>query len=131
MYKIIVKGEAKTNYQNLSELDGIDCQDEFSEYFDKREHKSLIDKGVRNGYMRFDFDHKQDKLYTITEFQSDEKLDKNELELLGDFCQGQWSDGIGECFEQEPCFYDNDGKEVYIYPWFYKQEIEVYQEEII
>ena len=45
MYKIIVKGEAKTNYQNLSELDGIDCQYEFSEYFDKREHKSLIDKG--------------------------------------------------------------------------------------
>jgi hypothetical protein len=26
MYKITIKGEAKTDYDNLSELDGVDCK---------------------------------------------------------------------------------------------------------
>lgn len=132
MYKITIKGEAKTDYENLEELDGIDCQDEFSEYFgkkygDREEEQSLIDKGVSNGYMHFEF--KDKKLWTITTYNSQQKLNKDELKILADYTQGQWSDGIGEGFEQNPCKYDGED-EIYISPWFSGQEVVVLQEKI-
>ena len=34
MIKITISGEARTDYPNLQELHGIDCQDVFSDYFD-------------------------------------------------------------------------------------------------
>ena len=142
MYKIIVKGEAKTSYSNLEELDGIDCQDEFSEYFGEDE-ESL--KGVvTSGYMSFEYDKKENKLYTITEYQSTRELTEEELEILKEYTTGQWSDGIGEGFEQQPCKYvdtpyreydkddddgfedDNEG-EVYISPWSIQQIVTIKQ----
>ena len=133
-YKIIVKGIAKTDHYDLSELDGIDCQEEFTEYFqgkykDRENEQSLINKKVNNGYMHFSFENTN--LWTITEYHCNEKLTNDELEILSEYTQGQWSDGIGEGFEQEPCLIteDEDGEEleVYISPWSYGQKIIIEQ----
>jgi len=133
-YKIIVKGIAKTDHYDLSELDGIDCQEEFTEFFhgkykDSENEQALIDKKVHSGYMHFSFE--KNDLWTITEYHCEEKLTDDELQILADYTEGQWSDGIGEGFEQEPCLIteDEDGEEleVYISPWFYGQKIIVEQ----
>lgn len=121
MYKITVKGEAKTDYKDLSELDGIDCQDCFSEYFDKTSYS----KDVTSGYMHFEY--KEGKLWTITQYNSTRELTPEELEDLLSYTQGQWSDGIGEGFEQQPCFYDEDDEEVFISPWSPRQEVTITQ----
>jgi hypothetical protein len=113
MYKITIKGEAFTEHQNLEELDGIDCQDEFSEYFGDDE-QLLIDKGVNNGYLNFEYS--DGKLWSVTTYDSPVELTQDELDIIGDYTQGQWSDGIGESFEQFPCMEDDNG-EVYVSPW--------------
>ena len=119
MYKITIKarsGEYDSAYG--WQLDGIDHQDDFTDYMDD-DHQSMLDKGLRNGYMRFELIN--GALWTITEYESDEQLTGLELEQLIDYTQGQWSDGIGEEFEQEPCAYTEDGKELYISPWYSAQ----------
>lgn len=123
MYKITVKGEAKTSYPNLKELDGTDCQDEFTEYFDD---DFTFKDDVTSGYM--DFRYENGKLYTYTEYNSSRELTTEELKKLEDYTTGQWSDGIGEGFEQFPCHEDSNGREVYISPWFYGQEVTTIQE---
>ena len=123
MYKILIKGEAESFYENLSELDGIDCQEEFSEYFHNRyddgrgvkeNQQSLIDKGVCNGYLSFKYE--EGKLWSITTYESPVELTEEEINILASYTQGQLSDGIGEGFEQFPCKYIDD-EEVYISPW--------------
>ena len=131
MYKITIKGPAFTEYENIQELDGEDCQDEFSEYFGRaygtdQNEQALIDKGVHDGYMRFAVE--DGKLMTITEYESPVELTPDELKLLGDYTQGQWSDGIGEGFEQNEVKYDEEGEPVYISPWDAGQEITITQE---
>jgi hypothetical protein len=126
MYKIVIKGEAYTDYQDKSFFNGLDCQDEFSEYFDRVDEKALIEKGVTDGYMSFKYDEELNKLFTITEYSSKEKLTSEELNILGEYTQGQWSDGIGEGFEQEPQYSDDD-EEIYVSPWFDGQQIEIIQ----
>jgi len=121
-YLIIIKGEASTDYKNLSELDGIDCQENFAEYFDS---DFSFKDDIKSGYMYFSFEN--EKLWTITEYRSNRELSKEELEILSNYTQGQWSDGIGEGFEQQPCYYDNNDDEVYISSWSYGQEVEVSQ----
>jgi len=127
MYRITIKGEAKTEYPNLQELDGIECQDSFSEYFDSsnKHYHSIKAKGLSGGYM--DFRYENGKLMTYTVYYSREELTKEELENLEDYTEGQWSDGIGEGFEQFPCM-EKDGEEIYISPWHFGQEVEVIQE---
>ena len=105
MYKITIRGTAKTEYPNLERLHGIGCEDEFSEYFGTRE-KSLTDKGVCEGYMSFIYENKE--LWTITTYESPVELSPEELDILAKYTQGQWSDGIGEGFEQFPCMYDEN-----------------------
>lgn len=122
MHKIKVIGEAQTDYKNLSDLDGIDCQDRFSDYFD---NDFTFVENVTGGYMKFKYEN--GKLMTHTIYNSDRLLTEEELEVLKDYTQGQWSDGIGEGFEQFPV-YVNDEDEVYISPWFFGQEINITQE---
>jgi len=125
MYKIKIKGEAKfhgVSQKHLNQLDGIDCQDEFSEYFDGDE--SFADD-VTNGYLHFEVEG--NKLYSVTEYDSTRELMQDELNELGNYTQGQWSDGIGEGFEQYPCT-EIDGEEVFISPWFGDQKLEITQE---
>lgn len=126
MYKITIKGEAKTDYDNLLELDGVDCQDDFAEYFDS---DFSFKDDIESGYMYFSFEN--EKLWTITEYFSNRELSNEELEILSDYTQGQWSDGIGEGFEQEPCFYDDNDEEVYISPCSTNQEVEIIQISIL
>lgn len=128
-YKITIKGEAKTDYSNLQELDGIDCQDRFSEYFDRdwEGHPApSYTKVVTGGYMHFECI--DDKLYAVTKYSSSRELTETELNELGSYTQGQWSDGIGEGFEQNPCYTGDDDEEVYISPWFHGQKLEIKQE---
>lgn len=112
MYKIRIKGTAHTEYKNIEELYGIDCQDCFSEYFDGDESYA---KDITGGYMHFEIEN--GKLMTITEYNSKRELTPEELEELAEYTQGQWSDGIGEGFEQYPCYNEDEEDEVYISPW--------------
>lgn len=72
-----------------------------------------------SGYMTFKV---EDILYTITTYEIRESLTEKEINYLKEYTQGQWSDGIGENFEQEPCGYVDD-KPLFISPWFQKQQI--------
>jgi hypothetical protein len=139
MYKITLKGLAgnavRTNndgegYEeltgsDLSIVDGIDCQEEFSEYFDDDDEQPLIAKGVENGYMRFVVE--DDKLYVVVEYDSHEELTEEEIEILIEYTQGQLSDGIGEGFEQNPCTCDEDDNEILVSPWYYGQHLNATQ----
>lgn len=116
----IFLGDKKFPKVHLNNLDGIDCQDEFVEYFDSGELKNKL----VFGYMNFKFE--KGILYTVTTYTTKEVLTDDELDELGSYTQGQWSDGIGEGFEQYPC--DNlNGKEVYISPWYSGQQIDIIQ----
>lgn len=97
-YKIIVKGDAKTDYPLVEELNGKDCQDNFAEYFDR---KHTFKKNIKSGYMHFSIE--DGVLMTVTEYTSDRELTDKELDSLLDYTKGQWSDGIGEGFEQREC----------------------------
>jgi len=127
MFKIIIKGEATTNAHHIEDLNHVECQEEFSQYLKESQHAALLNKGVHRGYMSFGVENGH--LYTYTTYQSQHELTKEELELLGKFTQGQWSDGIGENFEQEPCRII-DGDEVYIQPHHEGQEITITQTKI-
>lgn len=137
MYKITIKGKSRPSLDNgeddfidnlsqaqLKELDGIDCQDEFTEYFSDDENV-LTEKGVTNGYMNFKLE--DDTLYTIVKYSSREELSVEELDMLKSYTSGQLSDGIGEGFEQMPCRSTEDG-DYYISPWYGGQKLEIVQE---
>lgn len=122
---ITLTGKAGTvrNCKDKSQLDGVDCQDNFSEYFDR--DASYADC-VKGGYMQFKY--RNGELYTVVKYRSTRKLTEEELADLIDYTQGQLSDGIGEGFEQYPCYEDEDGKEVYVSPWYYGQVLTATQE---
>lgn len=122
MYKITIKGESQTDYSNLKELHGIDCQDNFAEYFDD---DVTYAKDIKSGYMDFRFE--DGKLFTYTNYTSKRELTPQELIDLEDYTTGQWSDGIGEGFEQHPCMYDEDDEEVYVSPWYFGQKTTITQ----
>jgi hypothetical protein len=126
MGKVIIKALAGDSYVGESEvvdrskLNGIDCQDEFVEWMDEDfKHK------LSSGYMDFRFE--DDKLWTYTVYSTKEVLTTDELQELGQYTQGQWSDGIGEGFEQFPCDYEADGAEIYLSPWYHGQKLEIKQ----
>lgn len=124
-YKIIVSGIARTDYENLKDLHGIYCQQCFSEYF---HDETFHQKGISGGFMHFEFNADDGKLYTITEYDAEKKLAAADLEKLRAYTVGQWSDGIGEGFEQFPCRVIN-GEEIYLSPWYYGQVATITQEE--
>lgn len=45
-----------------------------------------------------DFRFEDGKLWTYTVYETTKKLTKKDLKELGEYTQGQWSDGIGEGF---------------------------------
>ena len=119
MKTITYKAKAgEHNATDINILDGIDCQDEFSEYID--EDDTFYGK-VENGYMSFIVE--DSVLYTITKYDVIEDLTDDEIEQLKDYTQGQWSDGIGEGFEQFPCVEEN-GNEIFVSPWYRGQTVE-------
>jgi hypothetical protein len=126
MGKVIIKALAGDSYvgeeelTDRSKLNGIYCQDEFVEYM----HNDFKHK-LSSGYMDFKFE--SGKLWTYTIYSTKEFLTTDEIKELGDYTQGQWSDGIGEVFEQFPCDYEADGAEVYLSPWYHGQKLEIKQ----
>jgi len=126
MYKVIVKGEASAYTEDgvdykgkeLKKFDGIDCDACFTEYM--RGDRCSARDALSGGYLSFKYEN--DKLWSITEYDSTRILNETELEELKSYTQGQWSDGIGEGFEQQPCNSDED----YISPWFGGQEIKAF-----
>jgi len=116
MYKIIIKGEANAFLDEedfptelLYKLKGVEIPDEFVEYLDK-DYADKLDEGYT------EFIVEDNKLYAVCKYFANEELTQLELESLVKYTQGQWSDGIGEGFEQQPCMYI-DNKEVFISPW--------------
>ena len=128
MVKVILKAISGEGYKNddilsgsdLRIFDGIDCQNEFSEYSD--------DFGdiLSNGYMDFRFE--DGVLYTYTEYNSTRILTPDECHEICEETQGQWSDGIGEGFEQHPCI-TKDMDEYFVSSWYHGQKIQITQKE--
>ena len=120
MKKITIKAlSGEHNANDVNCLNGIDCQDDFVEYMDQEFAHKLI-----AGYMSFKVE--DGSLYTLTEYEvSDgEILTEDELNELASYTQGQWSDGIGEGFEQYPCA-EEGGEEIFVSPWYRKQKLEI------
>lgn len=121
--EVIVKGQAKgfdDNYteilgEDLERFDGIGDSSCFCDYMrSSRVSAADVSSG---GYLSFKYE--DGKLWSITEYESTRILSEIELEELKSYTQGQWSDGIGEGFEQRPC----TSRDEYISPWFSNQEI--------
>ena len=142
-FKIIVRGDASTNAAHLSDVVGIDCQDDFADYFDN--DVSFVDD-VTDGYMTFESNGL--KLFTVVTYNSTRELNEVELEELLDYTIGQLSDGIGEGFEQTPIafgevkpesneiddededdsdFDDDFESEIYVSPWSSDSEYTITQ----
>lgn len=128
--KITIKGiSGACNYSNLSELDGITCNDDFVECMDKPDPQKF-----ESGYMSFEYNKDDQSLYTKTVYilKDGFTITEKEIKELLKYTQGQWSDGIGEGFEQFPCYitdekFEEDGEltdEVYLSPWYYGQKLE-------
>lgn len=118
-------GDDYKELTDLSILNNIDCQDNFADYADDE----FVDK-LEHGYMYFSYELEKDgkgTLYTITDYKVSKPLTREELIKLGDYTQGQWSDGIGEGFEQNPCTYTDNDEEVYVSPWYRGQKLEIRQ----
>ena len=133
-YKITVKGKAVATVENrnrevavikdpkiLSSLGGLKDDTDFTDYF----YDESFSGCVTEGYMRFVLENGE--LYTYTEYESSRELTERELKELGDYTQGQWSDGIGEGYEQIACKIIN-GNSIFISPWFDGQKLDIVQE---
>jgi hypothetical protein len=137
---IEIRGEAKvrkadydqwTEYQDdddwydvvgreLAQFHGLSAHnpiDEFSQWLNHGDDLSLVGL-VRSGWMHFEYDAESEQLITVTRYAVNRELTGRELGLLMSYTQGQWSDGIGEGYEQRAV---RDG--YYISPWHYKQEL--------
>lgn len=111
-----IKGNRITG-QSLKDFDGLKCQDNFMEYFQLWEtpelEEQMLDALLDIAYMHFEYNDATGQLETVTTYSSNRKLSDAEEKALIDYTQGQWSDGIGEGFEQH--IVDD---EFYISPWF-------------
>ena len=113
MNKITIKALVGThNAVNINTLDNLECDDDFVEYIDVD-----LSSKLESGYMKFVVDH--NILYTTTEYviKDGQSLSFEEIQRLIKYTQGQWSDGIGEGFEQFPCTEENK-IEIYVSPWY-------------
>jgi len=111
---------AEPDYDDLKMFDGVKAnepEDELTQYFwaEKSERDGKLVGLLTNGYMRFEYDDNLSELLTVTEFDTTRKLTTDEEEALISYCQGQWSDGLGEGFEQDPVV--KRGEEYYIHAW--------------
>jgi hypothetical protein len=125
MFQVVFKAPAKVEWKSsdlgLGSLHGVDCDDCFSDYF----HEQWMSDVVTGGYMRFEYDPVTDQLITVTEYESERMLTSTELSQLASYTQGQWSDGIGEGFEQMP------QREAYISPWYRGQTVSIGVAELV
>lgn len=128
-----LKGEMYNVYERdeLASLDGVDDPSGyFMEYFWPSRYGALgesIRASVFDGFMSFEYDVEEGRLYTLTTYEVSRVLREEELQILIDYTQGQWSDGIGEGFEQFPV----NGR-YYISAWAGpEQEVTAYYEDVV
>jgi len=118
VYEIKIKGEARAN-SNIHDCDFISDPTCFCDYIDN-------DFGaLSGGFLMFRVE--DDILWSITSYKSSRELTEAELKQLSEYTQGQWSDGVGEVFEQMPCGKDRYGEDIYISAWHPGQELIVEQ----
>ena len=139
MYQITIKGLSGKSYKEayndqddedesydltpgeIKKILPLKIPDEFVEYSD------LNIKGLLNGYTHFELI--DDELWSVCIYKSKVELTEDQLQALAEETQGQWSDGIGEGFEQYPCA--KIGKyEVFISPWYFGQELIIEQTKV-
>jgi hypothetical protein len=125
MYKITYWAPIEVEIQFLQykdEFKYFNIDEDFVDYIDE---DSELSAALISGHAHFDL--VADKPHIFTVYNSNRFLTFKELLELSDYTQGQWSDGIGEGYEQEPQYSDDD-TEIFISMWypnqpiFYKQE---------
>ena len=93
----------------IKKFDGLVYKDystgkpkELSVYLqDGTDTKYLYDKGIRAGFLKYDYISSKKQLWISIEFTALEKLSEKELQDLYGFCEGQWYDGAGSNFSGE------------------------------
>ena len=108
----------------LKALDGHTYDDaDFTDYLSQDLAKKLKD----GAYMKFRHDKTLRELMVSVTYIAKEKLDKTEIDELRDYTQGQWSDGIGEGYEQTPACQTAEGYSVYISAWHQGQVAAIFR----
>jgi len=100
---------------DINDFNNYVCEDEFVEYIDD----DLLKNKLVEGYTFFEVIN--NVLYSVCVYKAKQKLTPEELVELREYTQGQWSDGIGESFEQN---IHNGG---YLSMWHKDQEIKSYK----
>lgn len=121
--KIRIIGETgEHNPDYISLFDGYEYSDsDFTDYLTDELEYLVTVKGLREGYMSFEVIN--GVLHTVTTYQYNAELHPSEIEELKEYTQGQWSDGIGEGFEQFSYFQTEDGEELFVSPWYFGQTL--------
>lgn len=107
----------------LAQFHGLDDQTDFLEYFDADWRHKL--RGSAFLEFRYERDGDTGILFAVTKYHCNEELSDTELAELARWTQGQWSDGIGEGFEQFPI--ERDGQDFYVSAWHLNQDLSVCQ----
>lgn len=122
--------DAEVICENRETLDGIECDEVFADYIWGELSGLVEDRILSGGDMRFVWNSKFQTLEVWTTYEVTRKLTSEEETLLIDYTQGQWSDGIGEGFEQsEVCA--SDGQCWLLSPWYNGQVAVIEYEETI
>lgn len=93
---------------------GVICDEVFSEY---------LPEGLKDVFKggKMSFIWELGELWVETDYTSEQTPSEREIIKLAEFTQGQWSDGIGENFEQMPCL--DSG---YVSPWYRGQQVQIF-----
>lgn len=94
--------------------DGISFLDDFADYCDV----GTVHSALNSGYGGFEW--KNNELTVFVDYETNRRLTDQEIFDLIEYTQGQWSDGIGEGFEQEPFDEDAYG-EYFVSAWYPNQ----------
>lgn len=119
MAKVINEEGVEVDGEAIKDLDGESCEEDFADWFDEGSGLDFINCGF------LEFEYVDGKLYSITTYESSREPTESELQTLIDYTVGQWSDGIGEGFEQGTI------KGLAISAWREGQEIDVSVKEML
>jgi len=121
---IVLMAEAKTDCptEELNKLHGLQDQQDFTDYISGGDFPGITFES--GSYMEFRV-LQDSKVCVFVKYNTNKELSETEIQSLVKYTQGQWSDGIGEGFEQFPCAYTEDGEEIYVSPWFRGQKVMV------
>jgi len=92
--------ETNTDPSIAKGFDGFKYTDvEMSDYLIDYSDTILGGLGLTGGYIEFQFDTSENRLWVVTEYSSPRELTQDEISALVEYTQGQWSDGMGTNFE--------------------------------